>query len=103
VEDAKGNRSANLGGAGVANIDLVLGQGRVAGQAILKDVGRAMNVRNYTALAAAAPATTATATPVPATAAPTAMAGLSPTLLGGFAVLGLALGGVGFEVGRRRK
>src|SRR5690606_29844990 len=34
IADAQGNRSANLGGDGVMNVDLVLGQGRVAGQAI---------------------------------------------------------------------
>jgi hypothetical protein len=45
VSDRAGNRSANLGGKGVANVDLVLGQGRVAGQAILKDVGRATLLR----------------------------------------------------------
>ncbi|OYW20936.1 MAG: hypothetical protein B7Z52_01550, partial [Burkholderiales bacterium 12-64-5] len=33
VADKEGNRSINLGGPEVANIDLVLGQGRVAGQA----------------------------------------------------------------------
>lgn len=48
IADRDGKRSANLGGPAVANIDLVLGQGRVAGQAILKDVGRAMLVRMTT-------------------------------------------------------
>ena len=47
VEDKDGNRSINLGGPQVANVDLVLGQGRVAGQAILKDVGRALLARSY--------------------------------------------------------
>jgi hypothetical protein len=51
VADPNGARSVNLGGAGVTNIDLMLGQGRVAGQAILKDVGRAMLSRNYDLLA----------------------------------------------------
>jgi hypothetical protein len=50
VEDQQGNRSVNLGGPGVANIDLVLGQGRITGQAILKDVGRAALLRLYTIL-----------------------------------------------------
>jgi hypothetical protein len=50
VEDQQGNRSVNLGGPGVANIDLVLGQGRITGQAILKDVGRAALQRLYTTL-----------------------------------------------------
>lgn len=53
IADANGNRSVNLGGPGVKNIDLVLGQGRVAGQAILKDVGKDMLIRGYTALSAA--------------------------------------------------
>jgi len=57
VADPNGARSVNLGGAGVTNIDLVLGQGRVAGQAILKDVGRAMLSRNYDLLAQAPAAT----------------------------------------------
>jgi hypothetical protein len=50
VEDQQGNRSINLGGAGVTNIDLVLGQGRITGQAILKDVGKAALERLYTAI-----------------------------------------------------
>ncbi len=52
IADADGNRSVNLGGPSVKNIDLVLGQGRVAGQAILKDVGKAMLARGYTAISA---------------------------------------------------
>jgi hypothetical protein len=50
VEDQQGNRSVNLGGAGITNIDLVLGQGRITGQAILKDVGKAALERLYTAI-----------------------------------------------------
>ena len=50
VEDQQGNRSVNLGGPGITNIDLVLGQGRITGQAILKDVGKAALDRLYTAL-----------------------------------------------------
>lgn len=50
VEDRDGKRSVNLGGPSVKNVDLVLGQGRVTGQAILKDVGRAALVRTYKAL-----------------------------------------------------
>lgn len=52
VRDKQGNRSHNLGGAGIRNIDLVLGQGRVAGQAILKDVGKDMLQRLYDAAGA---------------------------------------------------
>lgn len=88
VEDSKGNKSNNLGGAGIGNIDLVLGQGRVAGQAILKDVGKALLERSYAA-AAAAPAAVAEA-PV------------TPALAGGLGVAGLALFGLAFEFGRRR-
>lgn len=51
VEDRQGNRSVNLGGAGIKNIDLVLGQGRVAGSDILKDVGGKALARTYGALA----------------------------------------------------
>ncbi|HEY7491773.1 MAG TPA: hypothetical protein VIH59_11785, partial [Candidatus Tectomicrobia bacterium] len=50
IEDQQGNRSVNLGGPGVTNIDVVLGQGRITGQAILKDVGKAALDRLYTAL-----------------------------------------------------
>jgi hypothetical protein len=50
IEDQQGNRSVNLGGPGITNIDLVLGQGRITGQAILKDVGKAALDRLYTAL-----------------------------------------------------
>ncbi|HTD91408.1 MAG TPA: hypothetical protein VK663_12145 [Burkholderiales bacterium] len=88
VEDQKGNRSVNLGGSGVTNIDLVLGQGRVAGQAILADVGRAMAVRSYTALSQA-------------TVAP-ASSSLSAGAIAGITVLVLALAGIGYEFGRRR-
>lgn len=49
VEDKLGNKSNNLGGPGIANVDLVLGHGRVAGQAILKDVGKDMLQRMYAA------------------------------------------------------
>lgn len=88
VSDAQGNRSRNLGGAGVDNVDLVLGQGRITGQAILKDVGRSLLERNLGA----------------ATAGPQAAAApLAPTLAGGLAVAALGLGGLGFELGRRRK
>ncbi len=45
VEDRQGNRSLNLGGPGITNIDLVLGQGRITGQALLKDIGRAALLR----------------------------------------------------------
>jgi hypothetical protein len=50
VADQQGNRSINLGGPGITNIDLVLGQGRITGQALLKDVGKAALERLYTAI-----------------------------------------------------
>lgn len=50
IEDRAGNRSVNLGGPGVTNIDLVLGQGRITGQALLKDIGRAALQRLYTTI-----------------------------------------------------
>jgi len=122
VADKEGNRSINLGGPNVANIDLVLGQGRVAGQAILKDVGRAMLARSYDTsrrLEAAAPAASGAPVaaamapppaplpaPLPATvAAPAHAPGspLSPTVITAVAVLAIGAGAVGYEVGRRRK
>jgi hypothetical protein len=90
IEDRNGARSVNLGGPGVANVDLVLGQGRVAGQAILKDVGRAMLARNYDLLAAR----------------PAAEAGMFPFSIGqglGGVVLLLSLTGFAYELGRRKK
>lgn len=92
VEDNKGNRSANLGGANIANVDLVLGQGRVAGQAILKDVGRALLNRTYQQAAS-----NAGVAPAPVASA------ISPAVLAGFGILALGLAAVGYEVGRRRK
>lgn len=86
ISDRDGNRSANLGGAGVANIDLVLGQGRVAGQAILKDVGRAMTVRMSTAMAQPTPAQ---GNPVPLGAI------VAP------AIMAIGAAGVSYEVGKR--
>jgi hypothetical protein len=50
VEDRQGNRTVNLGGPGISNIDLVLGQGRIAGQSLLKDIGRSALQRLYTAI-----------------------------------------------------
>ena len=85
VEDRKGNRSHNLGGIGINNVDLVLGQGRVAGQAILKDVGKALLERTYNA----APAETAGAS-------------LPAALLVGLIIAALALTGLAYELGRRR-
>lgn len=106
VEDGKGNRSINLGGPGVANVDLVLGQGRVAGQAILKDVGRGLLDHVYQAAARASGAEVKAVTPAPATsshAAPsTVVAGLSPGMLAALAVLLLGFAAVGYEIGRRR-
>jgi hypothetical protein len=49
IEDRDGNRSVNLGGSGITNIDLVLGRGRVAGELILKDFGRGIGVHNLKA------------------------------------------------------
>lgn len=115
VEDKQGNRSVNLGGANVSNVDLVLGQGRVAGQAILKDVGRALLERTYQAIGAASaaaaphaasdqsqqPQPSAATTPASAVAAsaPT----LSPGLIASLGVLLIGCGAVGFEIGRRRR
>ena len=39
-----------LGGPGITNIDLVLGQGRITGQSLLKDIGRSVLQRLYTAI-----------------------------------------------------
>ncbi len=107
VEDSKGNRSVNLGGEDVANVDLVLGQGRVTGQAILKDVGRTMLARTYQSLVEASAQTAAANTGAPTTheaAQPAAVAaGLSPGLLAGLGILFLGCAGVGYEVGRRRR
>jgi hypothetical protein len=114
VADKQGNRSANLGGPTITNVDLVLGQGRVAGQAILKDVGRQMLERTYVNMASAGavqPAPALAAAPsVPAPAQPAAApqhaapsAPLSPGLLATFGVLALGVGAIGYEVGRRRK
>jgi hypothetical protein len=88
IEDKEGNQSINLGGAGVSNIDLVLGQGRVAGQAILMDVGRAMGVRNYTAHAQAVSAQSND---------------MSVGVMAGIGILISALVGLAYELGRRRK
>ena len=89
IADRDGKRSYNLGGAGVANVDLVLGQGRVAGQAMLKDVGRAMGVRMSSALAQSE--------------SPSKTGSLPMGILGGIGILALGLGGVGYEVGRRKR
>lgn len=86
VEDSKGNHSHNLGGTGIANIDLVLGQGRIAGQAILKDVGKALLERTYNAAAPAAQVE----------------ASLPPALIAGLALSALALAALAYELGRRK-
>lgn len=108
VADKQGNRSVNLGGPTITNVDLVLGQGRVAGQAILKDVGRQMLARTYDNMQAnagvsavapsSAPVQQAAAHSAPAPAAP-----LSPGLIAAFGVFAVGVGAVGYEVGRRRK
>ena len=90
IADKDGVRSANLGGADVVNVDLVLGQGRVAGQAILKDVGKALLVRNLSGNSVAG------------NGAQAGLGGLSPGLLMGMGVLLLGLMGVAFEFGRRK-
>lgn len=100
IADKQGNRSANLGGPTITNVDLVLGQGRVAGQAILKDVGRQMLARTYdnmqaqSAPSAAAPATAASHV---------AQASLPPGVIAAFGVFALGLGAIGYEFGRRRR
>jgi hypothetical protein len=85
ISDRDGNQSVNLGGTGVVNIDLVLGQGRVAGQAILKDVGRAMSVRMATALSQQAPSS------------------MPNSMILTLAVLALGVAGASYELGKRRK
>jgi hypothetical protein len=109
IEDRQGNRSVNLGGPTITNVDLVLGQGRVAGQAIMKDVGRQMLERTYTNMqaagtsVAAAPATAqASISPTPITHVSTSGFSLSPGLLAALGVFGLGIGAVGYEMGRRR-
>jgi len=109
VADKQGNRSVNLGGPEITNVDLVLGQGRVAGQAILKDVGRQMLARTYNNMQAnaATAAASQTAAPTIATAKqaepqPAPAAPLSPGLIAAFGVLALGVGAVGYEFGRRR-
>jgi hypothetical protein len=105
VEDGKGNRSINLGGPGVANVDLVLGQGRVAGQAILKDVGRGLLDRTYQAAARASGAEVKPVSTAPTAshaASATVVAGLSPGMLAALVVLLLGFAAVGYEIGRRR-
>lgn len=108
VADKQGNRSANLGGPTITNVDLVLGQGRVAGQAILKDVGRQMLSRTYdNMLAQSAPDAAASAASHVAASATTtqhvSQASLSPGMIAAFGVLGLGIGAIGYEVGRRRR
>jgi hypothetical protein len=113
IEDKQGNRSVNLGGRGVANVDLVLGQGRVAGQAILKDVGRQLLDRTYQAIGQAkaetvamAPSASSPPPQQPAHVQPAAttthIAGLAPGMLAALAVLLVGFAAVGYEVGRRR-
>ncbi|WP_138472845.1 hypothetical protein [Poseidonocella sp. HB161398] len=110
VEDREGNRSLDLGGPQVHNIDLVLGQGRVAGQAILKDVGRDLLARTYgTAVAAqtaalpeGAPAPAAMPRPAAAAAGVSAGSGASPALFLALGIAAAAACGLGFELGRRR-
>lgn len=92
IADRDGNQSVNLGGPGVTNVDLVLGQGRVSGQAILKDVGRATLVRTYNALERAQG---------PSGGKPTDSSLAWSTIIG-LAIGALALLGFGFELGRRK-
>jgi hypothetical protein len=112
VEDRQGNRSINLGGRGIVNVDLVLGQGRVAGQAILKDVGRGLLDRTYQAAVQANAATKAetVAQASPASPAPVALAhapqivsaGMTPGTMAAVGVLLLGFAAVGYEFGRRK-
>lgn len=114
IEDKDGNRSLNLGGPAVQNVDLVLGQGRVTGQAILKDVGKALLARGYqsAALLTPAPAHAANipsaigsaqaATLSPPATAP-AMPGSPPGMVAALGIAGIAMGAIGFELGRRRR
>ena len=101
VADRQGNRSVNLGGPTITNVDLVLGQGRVAGQAILKDVGRQMLERTYTNMQQATGTAASAASPTVRAAA--AGSFLSPGLLAALGVFGLGVGAIGYEIGRRRK
>ena len=87
IEDRDGNPSVDLGGPGVTNVDLVLGQGRVTGQAILKDVGRAALARTYKALER----------PIPAR---SGLGAVSPGV--GLAVLLAGLVAVSYEIRIRR-
>ncbi|VCU68645.1 hypothetical protein PIGHUM_00702 [Pigmentiphaga humi] len=104
VEDKDGARSINLGGPEVASVDLVLGQGRVAGQAILKDVGRTMLARMYDAAARADGNAAPAGAQAPAQPQePAASAGMSPSLIIALALLALGCLVVGFELGRRRR
>lgn len=103
VEDRMGNRSVNLGGPTVSNVDLVLGQGRVAGQAILKDVGRALLMHTYQAIEknAGHNETVAMGTPASSPESATSTHGtLSSGLIAAFGILAIGCGGC--EVGRRR-
>jgi hypothetical protein len=109
VEDAQGNRSINLGGPDVGNVDLVLGQGRVAGQAILKDVGRTLLATTYDSAArlestllpeGQRPAMAPAPQPQPQ---PTAEGTSSTALMIAVLVMGLAAGAIGFELGRRQR
>lgn len=103
IEDRQGNRSADLGGPQIANVDLVLGQGRVTGQSIHKDLGRALLARSYgtqVALETLAKAGGGVA-PAPMAAA-VVPAGTPPALLLALAVAVLAAGAVGYELARRR-
>jgi hypothetical protein len=101
IADRQGNRSANLGGPTITNVDLVLGQGRVAGQAILKDVGRQMLTRTYDNMqtnTASGPTAVVAATAAPAPHA----ASFSPGLIAALGVFAAGIGAVGYEIGRRR-
>lgn len=112
VEDREGNRSLDLGGPQVTNMDLVLGQGRIAGQAILKDVGRSKLARTYDAAVSAqiAGLPEGAALPSAAPVGPSVQAasivalpgGLSPALIAAIVIGALAACGLGFELGRRR-
>ncbi|WP_206105473.1 hypothetical protein [Paenibacillus thalictri] len=93
VEDNQGNRSVNLGGPDVENVDLVLGQGRVTGSDLLKNVGRQALVRTYNALAQNQSALSG---PVTAQSFP-----YSPVFITAIITLGLV--GIITEIRRRQK
>lgn len=109
IEDAEGNRSLDLGGATVTNVDLVLGQGRVAGQAILKDVGRDLLARTYNSAVQYANASLSEGAQ-PASQAQSARSAqilplpdhMTPSVWIAVAIAVISAGAIGMEAGRRK-